>query len=225
MKILQILCLVITLAFTLQITLKEGMIMGIESGVLQNLYLTIFESNCAGVQEGVCGSVFGSIIPTSNTSLLNIVLRSKKNIQWNVLKSDNFYCFKSEQANAFLSLYAQDCSNLNENKQCGTIILNKLKDMKCSQNNGWKIAVVRNNYILESAQFPNVYLYLDGRKCQQPQNFNMRVTNANNISNLRNCGIAAGFYLKNNSDLYNNNNNADQWVLFNLREIQAVVRR
>jgi hypothetical protein len=226
MKTLAI-CLLIALSYAQQINFTENMTIALESGIIQGLYLAAEGKKCLNIHEGRCGKVFGTN-PLNVANLsgndLNNILKQQLNIHWIISKSEDFFCLRHQQLNAFLSVEGKSCANLNQNKRCGSINLHKLKDIKCTRDFGWRINLVQNFYILQSVKYQNVYLLLNGQACQQlrpqatqPIYANVRV-GRNLFAGVPGCGHPFAFHLMNTQNLQSNNQY--KWALFNIRQIQ-----
>jgi hypothetical protein len=230
------LCLLIAIAFGANINLQDNMILALESANLKNLFVGIDAQNCQSVQEGKCGTIFGVNLPISGQSNnISNFLQKYKELEFSLVKQNDFFCLKFPQYNAFLSLEGNDCQNLNSPKQCGNVILHKMKDMKCSNEMGWRITQFQNYYILQSVQYPNVYLYFNAQNCQQQfsnisgasnatnttRTSNVASSNVSNFANLKRCGNLVGFFIKNlQQDIQSNQQY--RWALFNIFPIQGI---
>jgi hypothetical protein len=198
----------------------------LESGIIQGLYLAAEGNKCLNIEQGRCGKVFGTN-PLNITNLgvndLKNILKQQINIHWIISKSEDFFCLRHQQLNAFLSVEGKSCANLNQNKRCGSINLHKLKDIKCTSDFGWRINLVQNFYILQSVKYQNVYLLLNGQTCQQVRPEATQPIH-NNVGRILlsgvnpGCGHPFAFHLMNTQNLQSNNQY--RWALFNIRQIQ-----
>jgi hypothetical protein len=189
---------------TQQAELTEGAIVAFESGNARNLYLAADGRGCLDIQHGRCGSLYGykDIEQTIDT---NTLIEQSKELQWTVLKYQDFYCFRSVMFKAFFTLDASDCRE-NMITPCGSTYLFKTTN-ECAKLYGWRIRMVGNSYVLQSVQFNNVFLYLNGESCLSLEGTSMHIS-------LSWCGSAVGLYLKNIENL--RPNNVNKWVFYNI---------
>jgi hypothetical protein len=209
MKLL-ICALLFICTFSAAVRLRDDLVIAIESGFLDNFYMAVEGSNCQNMTEGKCGRIYGLGIPSStNVSELKL-LRLRQNVQWNLYKQDDYFCLNSILFNGFLSIDGQSCLNRTSDVQCGNLFITKLRDMKCSSLYGWRITFINNHYVLQSVQFPNVYIYFNSENC----------TGLSNIATIQQCGNFMGHYIQNISSLQNiNSSSLFRWIFFNVHPL------
>jgi hypothetical protein len=215
MKSLLILFLV-SCAFAENINLVDNMSIALESGVLANFYIAYSGRDCLNIHEGRCGMIYGLNIPlsASTTGVIDYSLLNKySNIQWTLVKSQDFFCLRSVGFDAFLELDGANCLNRTSDVQCGRLYLHRLATMTCSNLFGWRIVFIGNYYALQSVQFPNVYLYFNLSSCQHM---------VASSRFMRRCGIIQSHFFRNVSAINTSllsSNVLYRWIFFNIHPI------
>jgi hypothetical protein len=176
--------------------LTKGTTIALEASLMNNLFLGTDGSNCT-FTEGRCGSVFGVHIPM--TSNINTLIPQYKNVQWLVDTTNDFYCFRNAQADAYLYLTSGSrCRSMATNGLCGMTYLYK-SGQGCNKLFGWKLVMIDNNVVLQSVHNPNLYLFINKQGC---------------VSGSNRCGSVNGFYFKAIEDI--RSNNAYRGAFFNI---------
>jgi hypothetical protein len=208
----------------------NNMTIAIESGFVRNMYLAVEGDECLTMQQGKCGMAYGLNLPLSNLTTANIsdVLAQRPVFQFNLVQSQDFFCLKSVLLNSFLMLEGSDCSNITTKRECDKIVLYKVKGDNCTQVYGWRLKHIQNYYVLQSAQYPNVYFYFSAEKCLQAGGINVprnddgpnatRNFYSFNLSDTRACGNLVGFFLNNVEKLQANLAN-NYWAYLNIYPI------
>jgi hypothetical protein len=177
---------------TLQTVLTEHSFIALESALMKDLFLTVAGDDCSNVRNTTCGILYGLKVPSTGPIKVNAYVGRTKELQWQVFqKTVDYYCLKSVKYNAYLYINGEDCQQLNSDKECGKVSLFK-SDERCNNKFGWKVNMLSNSYVLESLDFPNVYLFFNARACVQGLSVN------------QNCGRVTGHYFNNMNAILSN---------------------
>ena len=216
MKVYIICLFLLSCCLTEQVSLINGAHIALESGVLDNFYITASGRDCMNINEGKCGSVYGLHVPRMvnvTTIDYNTLLTPHTNLLWTLVGTQDFFCLQNLQFNSFLSIEGTSCLNLTGDRQCGRLYLHKLNNMICTQQYGWRIRFIQNYYVLESVQFPGVYLYFNLNACSGLQNSRV----------LRRCGTVFVHSFRNITNI-SITNNIYRWIFFNIHPIITTAR-
>jgi hypothetical protein len=179
--------------------LQEGALISLESNTMKNFYLAARGNGCIGLETGRCGRLYAMSITNST------LLEQTDKVHFKVIKNQDYYCLKSNRFNALLGFEGQDCLNTTS-RDCGHSYL--YRNSNCTEEYGFKVGMVQNNYIIQSLRYPNAYLFLNTSNCH---------------ANSRFCGSLRGRYF---SDQDIENSLDFQKVYFNLHTIRyGIIRR
>jgi hypothetical protein len=230
MRIFAIITCLISITLCQQgLNFTNNMTIAIEAGFVRNMYLAVEGDECLTLQQGKCGVAFGLNLPLSNITTANIsdVLAQRPEIQFSLVQSQDFFCLRSVKLNSFLMLEGPDCSNITTKRECGRVVLNKVQGDNCTQAYGWRFKYIQNYYVLQSAQYPNVFFYFSAEKCLQAGGINAprnddgpdaaRNFYSFNLPDTRACGNLVGFFLNDVENLQANV--ANNWAYLNIYPI------
>jgi hypothetical protein len=161
--------------------LQDQKMIVLQSGHKDNLYLGVTNGRLLGIN-----------IPIATPQNITSVINQHNEIHFQLHKHQDFWCLKPHTINGFLQLEGDDCRNITTPKACGRVTVHRFDTLDCSNLYGWRIRFVNNFYVLESVQFPGVYLYLNG----------MRVV---------------GYWFKNIDDIHTNDQS--MWAHFIIRPV------
>jgi hypothetical protein len=161
--------------------LQDQRMIVLRSGHRDNLYLGV-----------TGGRILGINIPIASPQNITSVINQHNEIHFQLHKHQDFWCLKPHTINGFLQLEGNDCRNITTPRTCGRVIVHTLDNLDCSNLYGWRIRFVNNFYVLESVQFPGVYLYLNGMN-------------------------VVGYWFKNVSDIHTNDKS--MWAHFIIRPV------
>jgi hypothetical protein len=205
-----IICILLTFALSAQIDLIDGQQLALQSSAINDLYLMANGQDCMSMdRDGRCGTIYGYHMPMAADMNINNLMNLNNGALFTLMKNDDYFCLRSVPfTKSFLYLDGNDCMNINTDKMCGRMHLYRLNNMVCSTRFGFRIRMLGKNYIMQSVQYPNVYIYFNGMGC---------MSLANSHDNRR-CGSFTGHMIRNisNIPLNLNDTNMYRFMFFNL---------
>jgi hypothetical protein len=145
----------------------DGSTIALESSYTKGVFIAASGRECLSMNEGTCGRIDGLILAEGEPeTTIDDRIAEQKNIQWTLIKKDNYYCFVSTRFNSFLHFEGSNClAQTEDNVKCGTFNLHRLKEMTCSNTYGWTVVPYNDSYAFKSVTYKDVYLYFSGLPC------------------------------------------------------------
>jgi hypothetical protein len=215
-----IICLfLVSYSLSQQVNLLDGQILGLESSFLNNFFISATGRDCLNMTEGRCGNVYGVQLPTINIDR-NLFLTRHTNLLWTLVANADYFCLRNNQFNSFLFLDNTGFSiNPTADQIFGKLYLYRLNNMVCTPQFGWRISMIGNYYVLQSVQYPTIYLYFNIQRCLHMQNVTSRY--------MRRCGGITGFSIRNilnvPTTITGLQNNIYRFMFFNLNPINLPI--
>jgi hypothetical protein len=203
--------------------LSAGTTIILESGDMVHFYLAANGTACANATDSMCGFLYGNNITYTGST---VDLSRRRDLQWYVMKQDDFYCLRSVEFNAFLFMDGRSCRSQGTARTCGTPTLYKSSVQNCTDIYGWRVNMVQNYYILQSVLHPDVYLFLNGDGCEQGNIVQVVAPTPPVRRGTRNvappappmpvnrCGSVSGLYARDMMEVYSNDE--FKWIFFNI---------